>query len=149
MNTNKQTTFQLNTSFIHSVTYRVSVEFSLTMCILQQTAVGCTRASCRLLNFYDAFRDKQASAIVFHIYNLAERGAELKQSFMRERMSASMKKKKRFSDHFVLNIIHSLGDDGGSCRAQRKPLDTKFTPLIQAVNFLIMQNNSSTVIIAI
>lgn len=60
-------------------------------------------ASCRLPNFYNAFRDKQASAIVFHIYNLTERGAELKQSFMRERMSASWekKKKKRFSDHFI------------------------------------------------
>lgn len=52
-------------------------------------------ASCRLLNFYDVFWDKQASAIVFHIYNLTDRGAELKQSFMGERMSASWKKKKK------------------------------------------------------
>lgn len=85
-------------------------------------------ASCRLLNFYDAFRDKQASAIVFHIYNLTERGAELKQLFMGERMSASWKKK-RFSDHFALSIFHSLGDDGRTHRAQRKLLDMKCTPL--------------------
>lgn len=83
-NTTNQTTFQLNTSFIHSLTYRASVECSLTMCIWQQTAVGCTGQAAGCWTFTTRF-DKQAGAIVFHIYNLTGRGAELKQLFMGEK----------------------------------------------------------------
>lgn len=155
-NTTDQTTFQLNTSFIHSVTYRVSVEFSLTMCILQQTAVGCTGASCRLLNFYDAFRDKQASAIVFHIYNLTDRGAELKQSFMggrgkNVRFMRKKKKKERFSDCFVWSIFHVLGDEGCTHRAPKENrwIGSAAVRSLVAARFSIMQINSRTVMIAI
>lgn len=104
-------------------------------------------ASCRLLKYYDAFWDKQASAIVFHIYNLTERGAELKQSFMRRKNVWFVKK--RFRDRFVLRIIHSLWDERRTRWAQRKPSHMKRTPFTQAVHFSIMQNNSRTVMIAI
>lgn len=90
-------------------------------------------ASCRLLNLYDVFWDKQASAIVFHIYNLTDRGAELKQSFMGERMSVSWKKerkKKRFQWSLRLEHLPLARWWWTHCRAQGKTLDMKCAPVI-------------------